>query len=408
MENEQKSQLQLEELLFRNIHQILPSRDFLLSEYKKAKEEGRRLRIYHGIDPTAKSLHIGHLACLKKMKQFQQAGFEVVILVGGMTGIIGDPTGKSSARKQLTISEVVENIENIKSQVSKIIDFEGENKALLLNNYDWLSKLNLEDIVSLTSKVTHEQMIERDMFQERLKNNEPIYLNEFLYPLMQGYDSVYLETDAEVGGSDQLFNMMMGRDLLKKIKNKEKFVITINLLTDANDKKFGKSEGNGVPFTDGNPYNTYAGIMSLPDELIIKLFVSLTEKNLEEISTYDLDINSHNANPMKYKKLLAFTIVEETYSTSEAEKCQKEFENTVQKGQFSTTEVKEITIEENLRVLDFLKQNLSDISGSEVKKVIEQNGLEVNQVKTNNLNLILQQGDTIKFGKKFFFKIKLK
>lgn len=408
MENEQKSKLQLEELLFRNIHQILPSKDFLISELKKAKEEGRRLKIYHGIDPTSKFLHIGQLSTLKKMKQFQQAGFEVVILVGGMTGIIGDPTDKTATRKQLTTSQVNENIESIKKQISKVLDFEGENKAVIVNNYDWLSKLNLEDLVYLLSNVTHEQMIERDMFQKRLEKNEPIYLHEFLYPIMQGYDSVYLNTDVELGGSDQLFNMMMGRDLLKKLKGKEKFVVTINLLTDSSGKKFGKSEGNGIPFGNDIPYETYAGIMSVPDDMIIKLFVALTDKNLEEISTYEQDIKSHNANPMRYKKLLAFTIVEELYSKSEALKCQQEFENTVQKGQFSTTEVKEVIIEENLRVLDFLKQNLPLISGSEIKKVIEQNGLEVNEQKTSDLNLILKNGDTIKFGKKFFFKVFLK
>lgn len=407
MENEQKEQMQLEELLFRNVHQILPSKDFLISEFKKAKEEGRRLRIYHGIDPTSNLLHIGQLATLKKMKQFQQAGFEVVILVGGMTGIIGDPTDKASVRKQLTVSQVSENIESIKKQISKVLNFDGDNKAVIVNNYDWLSKLNLENLVALLSQVTHEQMIERDMFKERLKKNEPIYLHEFLYPIMQGYDSVFLNTDAELGGSDQLFNMMMGRDLLKKIKGKEKFVITINLLTDSKGKKFGKSEGNGIPFGNDNPYETYAGVMSLPDDLIIKLFVSITEKNLEEISTYEQDIKIHNANPMKYKKLLAFTIIEEIYSTSEAEKCQQEFENTVQKGQFSTTEFKEIKIDDQTRLIDFLRQNLIEISGSEIKKVIEQNGLEVNDSKTKDLNLLLKSGDTIKFGKKFFFKVKI-
>lgn len=405
---EEKPDLRIEELLFRNISTILPSKDFLISEYSKAKSENRRLRIYHGIDPTSPELHIGHYASLKKMKHFQEAGFEIIILVGGMTGIIGDPSDKKSVRKQLTVEQVKENIESIKKQISKVIKFDGENPAKIVNNYDWLSKLNLESLIPLLSLVTHEQMIERDMFQERLKNNEPIYMHEFMYPMMQGYDSVALDTDIELGGSDQLFNMMMGRDLLKKLKNKEKFVITTNLLTDQHGKKIGKSEGNGIPFANGKPYETYAGIMSLSDEVIIKCFVALTDINLEEISTYENDIKNYHANPMKYKKMLAHRIVLEVYSEEDAENCEKEFENTVQKGQFALTDVKEVTTSENTKVLDFLRNKISNLSGSEIKKVIEQNGLEINDQKITDFNYILKNGDLLKFGKKIFMKVVIK
>ena len=350
METENKVNLQIEELLFRNILNILPSKDFLISEYNKAKSENRKLRIYHGIDPTSPELHIGHYSSLKKMKHFQEAGFEVILLVGGMTGIIGDPSDKKSVRKQLSVDQVNQNIESVKKQISKVLKFDGENPAKIVNNYEWLSKLNLESLIPLLSLITHEQMIERDMFQERLKNNEPIYMHEFMYPMMQGYDSVALDTDVEIGGSDQLFNMMMGRVLLKKLKNKEKFVITTNLLTDQYGKKIGKSEGNGIPFANGKPYETYAGMMSLSDDVIIKCFVSLTDVNLEEISTYENDMKIYNANPMKYKKMLAHRLVSEVYSEEEAEFCEKEFENTVQKGHFAISEVKEIQTEPETKV----------------------------------------------------------
>jgi len=408
MEIEKNVDLQLEELLFRNISNILPSRDFLISEYLKAKSENRKLKIYHGIDPTSPELHIGHYSSLNKMKHFQEAGFEVIILVGGMTGIIGDPTDKSSVRKQLTTEQVKINIESIKKQISKVIKFEGENPAKIVNNYEWLSKLNLESLIPILSLVTHEQMIERDMFQERLKKNEPIFLHEFMYPIMQGYDSVALETDAELGGNDQLFNMMMGRVLLKKLKNKEKFVITINLLTDQNGKKIGKSEGNGIPFANGKPYETYAGMMSLSDDVIIKCFVALTDVNLEEISTYESDIKNYNANPMKYKKMLAHRLVSEIYSNEEADKCQEEFENTVQKGQFATTDVRQFNVSENVKILDFLKEKINQLSSSEIKKVIEQNGLEINNNKVTDFNYLLQDGDLIKFGKKIYMKVNIK
>jgi tyrosyl-tRNA synthetase len=394
-------QEKIHELFFRNIDQVLPSKEFLLSKMEK----GEKIRIYHGIDPTGETLHLGHLAQLKKMKHFQELGMEIIILMGGMTATIGDPSGKSKVRNKLTTEEVNKNISKIKSQIEKILSFEGENAAKILNNFDWLSKLSFEDVIELSSNITHEQMIERDMFQERIKNHEPIYMHEFMYPLMQGYDSVAMEVDAEIGGSDQLFNMMMGRTLLKKIKNKEKFVITVPLLTDSNGKKIGKSEGNIIPFGNDVPYETFAGIMTLGDEVIIKCFVALTDVSLEEVSIMETDIAKNNANPMVYKKLLAFTIVKEIYGEEEAKKCQNEFERTVQNKEFSENQVVEISTSEEERIFEFLKKNLEGYSNSEIKQIIEQNGLLINGNKNTDLNFIVKKGDEIKFGKKNFFKL---
>lgn len=394
-------QEKVQELLFRNIDSVIPTKEFLLSKLSKRE----KIRIYHGIDPTSDTLHIGHLAALKKMKHFQELGMEIIILVGGMTATIGDPEGKSKARNKLTLQEVNSNIEKIKKQISKVIDFTGHNPAKLLNNYDWLSKLNFENIIELSSLITHEQMIERDMFKERIKNQEPIYMHEFMYPLMQGYDSVAMDVDAELGGSDQLFNMMMGRTLLKKTKDKDKFVVTLPLLTDSNGKKIGKSEGNVIPFGNGNPYETYSGIMTLGDDVIIKCFVAITDISLEEISIMETDIVKNNANPMFYKKLLAFTVVKEIYGEDDANRCQKEFEKTVQNKEFSDTQAIQITISGEEKIFDFLKYNLSNFSNSEIKKVIEQNGLLVNNQKVTDLNFIIKKGDEVKFGKKIFFKL---
>jgi len=394
-------QEKIHELFFRNIDQVLPSKEFLLSKMEK----GEKIRIYHGIDPTGETLHLGHLAQLKKMKHFQELGMEIIILMGGMTATIGDPSGKSKVRNKLTTEEVNKNISKIKSQIEKILSFEGENAAKILNNFDWLSKLSFEDVIELSSNITHEQMIERDMFQERIKNHEPIYMHEFMYPLMQGYDSIAMEVDAEIGGSDQLFNMMMGRTLLKKIKNKEKFVITVPLLTDSNGKKIGKSEGNIIPFGNDVPYETFAGIMTLGDEVIIKCFVALTDVSLEEVSIMETDIAKNNANPMVYKKLLAFTIVKEIYGEEEAKKCQNEFERTVQNKEFSENQVVEISTSEEERIFEFLKKNLEGYSNSEIKQIIEQNGLLINGNKNTDLNFIVKKGDEIKFGKKNFFKL---
>jgi len=394
-------QEKIQELLFRNIEQVIPSKDFLLSKLQKKE----KIRIYFGIDPTGPDLHIGHLAAFKKMRHFQDAGLEVIILVGGMTARVGDPTGKSSVRKQLSNEDVNKNIESIKKQIQKIIRFDGENPAKILDNYDWLAKLSFEEVLNLASNITHEQMIERDMFQERMKNHEPIYLHEFMYPLMQGYDSIAMDVDAELGATEQLFNMMMGRSLLKKLKNKEKFVITIPILTDAEGRKIGKSEGNGIPFGNDKPYETYSGIMTLGDKAIIPCFVAITDVSLEEVSIMETDIDKNGANPMIYKKLLAYTLVKEIYGEEEAKKCQEEFEKTVQNKEFSEIRSIQVQTFKEEKVFEFLKENLSGFSNSEIKQIIEQNGLLVNNNKVVDLNFIVKKGDEVKFGKKNFSKL---
>jgi len=391
----------IEELLFRNVDNVLPSKDSFIELIKS----GKKLKVYHGIDPTGDTLHIGHYSALIKMKHLQELGFEVIIVIGGMTATIGDPD-KINVRKQLTVEEVENNAKKIRKQVEKIIDFDGPNPARMVNNYDWLSKLNFEDIIKLGSYITHDQMIERDMFQQRIKNNQPIYMHEFMYPLMQGYDSVELEVDCEFGGSDQLFNMMMGRTLLRKMKNKEKFVVTVPLLTDSEGKKIGKTTGNIIPFGNDIPYESYAGIMTLSDDVIIKCFVAITNVSLEEISIIETDLVKNKANPIIYKKLLAYTLVKEIYGEEEAKKCQEEFERTVQNKEFSEELKKEIRVGENKTIFEFLKNNISDtLSNSEIKKIIEQNGLEINGEKVKDLNYSIKVGDEIKLGKKTFIKL---
>ena len=200
-------------------------------------------------------------------------------------------------------------------------------------------------------------------------------MHEFMYPLMQGYDSVAMEVDAELGATEQLFNMMMGRTLLKKLKNKEKFVITIPVLTDAEGRKIGKSEGNGIPFGNDKPYETFAGVMTLGDSAIIRCFIAITDISLEEISIMETDMQKNGANPMTYKKLLAYTLVKEVYGEEEAKKCQEEFERTVQNKEFSETQVLAVSVDGEIRLMDFLKSNLNGFSSSSIKQVIDQNGL---------------------------------
>ena len=229
-------------LLEKNIDSIYPSRDALEAKLKSDKQ----LKIYLGIDPTSPEIHIGNAIALWKLKEFQSAGHTVILLVGDFTGMVGDPSDKTATRKKLTREEVLTNAKTYKDQASKILNFSGKNPARLEFNSAWLSKLTFEDIIELSANFTVQQMIERDMFQKRLEEKKPIGIHEFLYPLMQGYDSVAMDIDIELGGTDQAFNMLIGRTLMKIIKSKEKFVLTLPLLEGTDGRKMSKSYDNTI------------------------------------------------------------------------------------------------------------------------------------------------------------------
>src|SRR3989344_5490445 len=214
----------LEEVLTRGVEQILPSKEGLAELMGKKK-----ITLYQGFDPSMPSLHLGNYVGLMKLRQFQKLGHKVIFLVGDFTGMIGDPSDKLAVRKKLSRDEVLENSKKYKEQASKVIFFEGENPAEIKYNSEWSDKVNFKDLIEITSSLTVQQMIERDMYQERLKQNKPIYLHEFLYPVAQGYDSVAMNVDLEIGGSDQIFNMLAGRTLMKAMKGKEKFVLATKL-----------------------------------------------------------------------------------------------------------------------------------------------------------------------------------
>jgi len=231
----------IEQLLTRGADGIYPSGDQLMSLLK----EGKKLTLYQGFDPTGTDLHIGHMIGLRKLKHWQELGHKVIFLIGDGTGQAGDPSGKLSTREKFfTNEELRENAKQYVMQAGKIVRFDGDNPIEIRYNGDWLNKLTLVDILDIAGNFTLQQLAERDMFQERMKRNEPINMREFLYPLLQGYDSVAMKVDLELGGSDQLFNMLCGRTLVKSYLNKEKFVMTTPLLADSQGRKIGKSEGN--------------------------------------------------------------------------------------------------------------------------------------------------------------------
>ena len=286
----------MNELLERGVEKIFPSIDFV----RRAVEGGKKLRVYLGVDPTGPTLHIGHLIPLLKLRDFQRAGHQVVFLIGDFTATIGDPTDKLAARTQLSPKEVLENAKLYKKQAGKIISFEGENAAELRYNTEWLAPLSFADGLSLAARLTHAELIKRDMFQKRIAGGSELYMHEVLYPLLQGYDSVALEVDGEVGGNDQTYNMLVGRDLAKKISGKEKFVIAMKLLAGAGGTKMGKTEGNMVAFSD-TPLDAFGKVMSWPDTLVECAFELCTRVPMEDIPC--------EGNPKDAKMRLAYEII---------------------------------------------------------------------------------------------------
>lgn len=380
----------IDDVLTRGVQQVLPDKKGLAGLMAK-----RKIKLYQGFDPSAPSLHLGNFVGLMKLRQFQKLGHEVIFLVGDFTGMIGDPTDKLATRKKLTREQVLENAKAWYKQAGKVLDFKGKNAAKILFNSEWSDKITFKDLIEITSNVTVQQMIERDMFQERLKSNTPIYLHEFLYPIAQGYDCVVMDVDLEIGGNDQLFNMMMGRTLMKAIKNKEKYVLTTKLLVDKEGKKVGKTTGNAL-FLDGEPEDFYAGIMSFPDEVIYLSFELLTEISLMGIEE---DIKK---DPMGEKKCLAFEIVKFLWGEEGAKKGEAKFKKSFQERtpDFNT----EVTHGESL--VKTIAPFTSLASVSDAKRLIKQNAVEINGQKITDTSMIVKTGDQIKVGSHTFLKAK--
>src|SRR3989338_3705687 len=312
----------IDELLTRGVDKIYPSREKL----EEILRFGKKIRLYQGFDPTGDKLHLGHMVGLRKHRQWQDLGHEVIFLIGDGTGEAGDPTGKKKTREKFfTSEELRENAKGYLEQAKKIVRFDGPNPIKILYNGDWLNKLTKTEILNIAEHFSLQQLVERDMFQERLKAGETISMREFLYPLLQGYDSVHLEVDLELGGSDQTFNMLAGRMLLREMKNKEKFVMTTPLLSDSKGVKIGKSEDNIIGLTD-EPNNLFGKIMSLGDDAIVSMFTLLTDVSLEEIENFNLKKDA-----MTLKKRVAHIIVAQLHDEASAVDAEKNFKSVFQR-----------------------------------------------------------------------------
>ncbi|MBZ1345125.1 MAG: tyrosine--tRNA ligase [Candidatus Nealsonbacteria bacterium] len=392
----------IKEVLTRGVEKIYP--DF--QSLEKRLLSGEKIKLYCGYDPSSPVLHIGHMVTLKKLAQFQSLGHEVIMLIGDFTGMIGDPTNKTAARKKMNRQEVLANSKNYKKQASKFLKFTGINPAKILYNSQWLNKLTFKDLIGLASNFTVQQMIIRDMFRERMRKKKPIFLHEFLYPLAQAYDGLAMNVDLEIGGKDQTFNMLCGRSLMKSLKNKEKFVLATKLLTDPFGKKMGKTEGNTINL-DENPKEMFGKIMAWPDNLIIPGFELCTNLKTEEIKKVSEHLKKEKINPRDVKARLAREIVGVCCSFKAAEKAEEEFDR-VFKEKKLPLKVPETKIQEkNLSILDLLVKTKLTNSKSEAKRIILQKGLKIDGQIENNWQKIIQikKGMIIKIGKRKFAKI---
>ncbi|MDP3955237.1 MAG: tyrosine--tRNA ligase [bacterium] len=390
------------EVLTRGVANIYPTKEAL----GEVLRSGRKIRLYNGIDPTGPQLHLGHMVVLRKLRQFQDLGHEVILLIGDFTARIGDPTDKQATRKQLTKEQVENNAANYKKMIGKILDLEKSN-IRFLHNEEWSNKLKPEDMLELASNFTVSQLLERDMFQKRLKEGREIYVHEFLYPVFQAYDSVTMDVDLEIGGNDQTFNMLAGRTLMKKMKNKEKFVLAMKMLTNSTGIKMGKTEGDLIAL-DENPKEMFGKIMAWPDSLILLGFELLTNVSLAEIQNMEEQLNNQNINPMELKKKLAYNIVDQLYSAEPSKAAEEEFEKVFQRREIPSEDLQIFqTDSKEINIIDLLADSGVVSSRAEAKRLVEQGGVDIDGIPITNYQLPITPRDEmiIRVGKKKFLKI---
>lgn len=378
--------------------------DELLEKLKESFIKGKPLRVKAGFDPTAPDLHLGHTVLLNKMRQFQQLGHEVIFLIGDFTGMIGDPTGKSETRKALTKEEVMKNAETYKEQVFKILDPE---KTIIDFNSRWLEPLTGKDMIFLAAKYTVARMLERDDFAKRYESGKPIGIHEFMYPLLQGYDSVALKADIELGGTDQKFNLLVGRDLQREYGIRPQTVITLPLLEGLDGvNKMSKSLGNYVGITEP-PKEIFGKLMSISDDLMLKYYELLSELSLEELEKLKQDIKTGKKHPLEAKKEFAMEMVRRFHNEEDAIRAKKEFEEVFSKHG-KPEDMPEYFLNEEKNLVDILFESSIISSKSEGKRLIQQKAVEINGEKVLDINCrIFPDGEKIvKVGKRKFLKIK--
>ena len=392
------------QIIKRGTSEIIDEKD-LTRALEKSIKTGKPLRVKAGFDPTAPDLHLGHTVLLQKMKQFQDLGHEVVFLIGDFTGMIGDPTGKSETRKSLTPEEVQDNAKTYLEQVYKILD---KNKTTIMFNSEWMNKFSSTDMINLAARYTVARMIERDDFQKRLANNLPVSIHELLYPLIQGYDSVAMKADVELGGTDQKFNLLVGRDLQRAYQMKPQNIITMPLLEGTDGiQKMSKSLGNSIGVMDP-PGDMFGKIMSISDDLMWRYYELLSNVPANDLKALRAKAENGEMNPKNAKVQLGKELVGRYHSEDEAEQAAREFEN-VFKDKNLPTDIPTLPSwgAESRWIGKVLADSKVCPSTSDAKRMIQQGAVSVDGKKVTDENLSLNgnQEYLIKVGKKRFLKI---
>lgn len=380
------------EVLDRGVEKVYPSRD----AFAAALQSGKRLSIYTGIDPTG-VLHLGHAVFLLKLRQLQQLGHKVIILIGDFTGTIGDPTDKLAARQPLTSAQVSANAKNYRKLIGNILDL---RKTTWRHNADWWGKMRVGEFLTLASELSAARVWERDMFQERLKQGKEVRLHELLYPLLQGYDSVAMDVDVEVGGSDQTVNMLVGRELMKH-RGKEKFVLTTKLLVDPSGKKMGKTEGNFVALAD-SPQEIYGKVMSWPDSVIALAFELATTAPVSQLEAVRADFAS-GKNPKETKMQLACQVVELCHGREAAMAAEANFRQVFEEG--ATPQQMPTVSAAGQSLLDVLLVSKLAESKSDARRLIEQGGVKVDGAVVSDERTVVKAGSVVQKGKRWFVRV---
>lgn len=381
----------------RYLEAVFPSMDL----FKKQLTSGQSLVFYFGIDPTGPELHLGHTVGLTVLKQLIAWGHKGILLIGDFTARIGDPTGKTNARRPLSSEEVAENMKHYLEQARLVLGEEGWG---VRHNSEWLEKMTFADVVRLASRSTVQQMLARDMFQERIKAEKPIGIHEFLYPLMQGYDSVAMGVDGEIGGNDQTFNMLVGRDLMKELSNKEKLVLATKLLVDpeTGEKFMSKTAGDYISLAD-QPNDFFGKVMALPDNAILPLFSLGTEVAQDQLDMVSSRLKN-GENPKIIKSELAKELVRRYYGQTISEGTAGNFTKVFSEGGLPD-DILGLTNCAGQSMVDLLVNNQLVTSRAEAKRLVEQGGVRINEQVVSSWDQKVQVGEVIKIGARRFVRV---
>jgi len=385
----------------------LVSEEELVSKIKRAREEGRPLVVKAGFDPTAPDIHLGHTVLLRKMRQFQMLGHKVVFLIGDFTGLVGDPTGKSETRRALSREEILENAKTYKEQFSKILDPE---KTEVRFNSEWFLKMDFEDVLRLMAKYTVARLLERDDFSNRFKQGRPIGVHELMYPLMQAYDSVALHADIELGGTDQKFNLLVGRDIQRSYGQEPQVILTVPIIEGLDGvQKMSKSLNNYVGVNE-SPFDMFGKLMSIPDALMEKYFILLTDVPEPEIKSMVAEMESGKLNPRDAKARLAREIVSFFHSRSAAKEAEERFNKMFREKEVpEDTPVFDISCGGEMPVVDLVVKVGFASSKSEARRLISQGGVSIDGRRVVDITKKVKSPNefVLKVGKRRIVKIKL-